>query len=275
MPDTLLEPILNLNKMKFNINIVFLLLLGMFFGCSYDKIPEPSDCGALPSIEISNVIATSCGQADGAFTANLNIDGQEVAFSLDGLNFQNNGVFSGLTAGQYEVTAKTSGGCSISSQVEINNQGGFAVNAETNPASCNQSNGNITLSPQGGVAPYSYRIDDSDFQSNGIFEDLAAGSYTVITKDATGCEFSQIVEVSNEVVFSEVKSIINNNCAISGCHAGNISPDFRNDNTIISRAGRIKARTSNQTMPPASSGLSLSAEEIDKISCWADSQSSN
>ncbi|MEL6721436.1 MAG: 2-polyprenyl-6-methoxyphenol hydroxylase, partial [Bacteroidota bacterium] len=55
---------------------------------------------------------------------------------------------------------------------------------------------------------------------------------------------------------------------ISGCHAGNVAPDFRDKETIINRSGRILARTQSKSMPPPSSGASLSNEEIESIECW-------
>jgi uncharacterized membrane protein len=37
---------------------------------------------------------------------------------------------------------------------------------------------------------------------------------------------------------------------------------------IAANAARIMVRTSNGTMPPASSGKELTLEEIEAISCW-------
>lgn len=69
----------------------------------------------------------------------------------------------------------------------------------------------------------------------------------------------------------DVIPIINANCAISGCHVtGFRSPDFSKKENIITAASSIKFRTQSRTMPPSSSGKSLSLDEIETISCWVD-----
>jgi uncharacterized membrane protein len=72
------------------------------------------------------------------------------------------------------------------------------------------------------------------------------------------------------VSFSDtIKPIIESNCAVPGCHAnGGQQPTFETYEQIAANADIIKIRTSNGTMPPASSGNSLTQEEIDKIFCW-------
>ena len=73
-----------------------------------------------------------------------------------------------------------------------------------------------------------------------------------------------------------VKTIINSNCAISGCHmSGYQQPTLETYAQISSNAGKIRTRTSNRTMPPAASGISLSLEEIVIIACWIEAGTPN
>lgn len=70
---------------------------------------------------------------------------------------------------------------------------------------------------------------------------------------------------------SDIQPIIQNNCAVSGCHVSNTSQaDFTKNEIIESNANSIKSRTSNGTMPPPGSGLTLSKKQIDAIACWVD-----
>ena len=65
-----------------------------------------------------------------------------------------------------------------------------------------------------------------------------------------------------------VKALISANCAVSGCHAGAQSPDFRNDCNIINNASLIKARAVDgipSIMPPTGP---LPASEKNKITEW-------
>ena len=68
-----------------------------------------------------------------------------------------------------------------------------------------------------------------------------------------------------------IEPIITSNCAVSGCHVnGQQQPTLETYAQISSNAAKIKARTSNGTMPPSTSGLVLTQDEIDAIGCWVD-----
>ena len=74
-----------------------------------------------------------------------------------------------------------------------------------------------------------------------------------------------------QVSFSSViQPIIQNNCAISGCHVpGPVRVNFEVVKQINENADEIKSRTQSLDMPRGDG--SLSQEEIDQISCWVDS----
>ncbi|MCG8305828.1 MAG: hypothetical protein MI975_00455 [Cytophagales bacterium] len=68
-----------------------------------------------------------------------------------------------------------------------------------------------------------------------------------------------------------IHPVIRSNCAVSGCHVnGRQQPTLETYAQISANAARIRARTSNGTMPPPTSGLSLRQDEIDAIACWVD-----
>lgn len=68
-----------------------------------------------------------------------------------------------------------------------------------------------------------------------------------------------------------VSPIIESNCAVSGCHVtGQQLPTLETYDQIAANASRVKARTSNGTMPPPTSMYSLTQQEIDDIACWVD-----
>ncbi len=71
---------------------------------------------------------------------------------------------------------------------------------------------------------------------------------------------------------ADIKSIIDSNCATSGCHNGSASiPDFTTYDGVFGSRNSVKSRTSARTMPPASSGKSLTDAQIQMIACWVDS----
>lgn len=59
---------------------------------------------------------------------------------------------------------------------------------KTDPA-YNEEYGTITVSSliKGGIAPYQFRLNTTDYQGDRDFKNVLPGSYTVITKDAKGC----------------------------------------------------------------------------------------
>jgi hypothetical protein len=152
----------------------------------------------------------------------------------------------------------------------VQNADGLNITVASTIAGCGTANGTITINPVGGEAPLLYSINNGGFQSKNVFEGLSNGTYIMTAKDATDCQVTQEVEVLAGTSSTDIKSIIETNCAVSGCHAGNVSPDLRNLTNIQNQAGRIQIRTGSKTMPPASSSFSLTEGEIAAINCWVE-----
>jgi gliding motility-associated-like protein len=58
------------------------------------------------------------------------------------------------------------------------------------------TNGTITVTATGGVAPVQYSINNGNtYQSSNVFTNIAPGNYTVITRDAGACPVSQQVTI--------------------------------------------------------------------------------
>lgn len=47
-----------------------------------------------------------------------------------------------------------------------------------------QNNGEIEVAATGGLAPYEFKIDDGEYQSSGVFENLAANTYIITVRDS-------------------------------------------------------------------------------------------
>lgn len=61
----------------------------------------------------------------------------------------------------------------------------ISVNAVINNSSCNTNNGSITVTANGGQAPYQYSINAGlSYQSSPIFNGLGPGNYTVFVQDS-------------------------------------------------------------------------------------------
>ncbi|HJW30953.1 MAG TPA: gliding motility-associated C-terminal domain-containing protein, partial [Saprospiraceae bacterium] len=56
--------------------------------------------------------------------------------------------------------------------------------------------GVITVIPSGGVAPIRYSIDEINFQSSPVFDQLGAGTYTITALDANDCQVKEIIWIN-------------------------------------------------------------------------------
>jgi hypothetical protein len=254
-----------------------ILTLGfiVFWSCTYEKEPIPDECLGNIILVLDSKLDSSCGGSDGSIS--LNATGGEgiYTFSLNGGTAQASPVFNSLSAGSYTVVA-SDGICSAEFSIEILNADGVNAMVQASQSSCDNSTGSIVVNATGGIGPYEYKLGTGSFQSGDTFNALAPGNYVVFVKDATGCQVELQSKVKSDVAFASIKAIIQTNCAVSGCHNGSQSPDLTNNNIIVSNANRIQSRTAVRTMPPSSSGRSLTQTEIDQIACWvADGASTN
>lgn len=94
-----------------------------------------------------------------------------------------------LAAGDYTVRVSDSLGCYRGdSTITITQPALLKTTFETGIICIGATNGQITLKAEGGVAPYTYNINnDAAWQTATTFTGLAAGSYTLKTKDANTC----------------------------------------------------------------------------------------
>lgn len=74
----------------------------------------------------------------------------------------------------------------------------FALSiSATTAANCDQPGG-ITATSTGGTGAISYTIDGSTFNSDGVFSNVSAGTYTVTGEDESGCTSSVQAIVASE-----------------------------------------------------------------------------
>ncbi|MEQ8552523.1 MAG: hypothetical protein RIC53_07705 [Cyclobacteriaceae bacterium] len=255
---------------------LYLLIVGFFSGCLSEKesdlFPDCSETDLI--LNVASVTNAACSEPGSVtLVASGGISGY--TYSLDGKNFQQDVIISGLSAGTYTLHVKDKAGCTATRQVEVGADNGSVVVevSETTLAGCGEGNGSVTLSASGGEGDYSYSIDDGEFDMNPTFSGLSSGVHTYSVKDSEGCiDDGTVTLLAGTSLESEIMPIIENNCATSSsCHANGASgrPIFESKNVVISRASNIQNRTSNKSMPPAGSPQ-LSQDQINLITCWAE-----
>ncbi len=117
-----------------------------------------------------------------------------------GNGFQSSNVFANVSAGNYTVSVKDSVGCISTVLTTV----GSSTNAITNlsksinNATCGKNNGAINLGAvTGGVAPFQYNFNNTGFSSTKNYTNLSAGNYSIVVKDANGCNYNTNALVSN------------------------------------------------------------------------------
>lgn len=230
-----------------------------------------TECSNNFTVAPANVTNAFCGQSNGSVSLTTSGQHGNVTYQLENDSFQSSADFTELSPGTYQITARDEAGCTTTATVNIQDQD-KTLNLEVNTtdSECGKAEGVLTVDASGGDTPYEYSLDGTSFLAENQFQDLEPGEYTVTVRDKDGCTGETTAIVHSGISFSNtVSNIISTNCAVSGCHDGSRNiPNFQDKDVIISKAQEIKNRTSAKTMPPPSSGRSLTDDEIQQIACW-------
>jgi hypothetical protein len=259
------------------ISIVLCSSLFFLTHCSSSDDPAPVDCATSDlSVSFTATNPTACGANNGTITAAAAGGDGPYQFALDAKPFSSNANFTGLDAGIYQVKLKDKNGCEKSTSVTLTIPGSTlsATVVATANSGCTTSNGAITINATGGTEPYTYKINEGTAPSNTV-SDLAAGNYSIKVTDNTGCSITQTVKVLSGIKLSvEIKTIIDANCAITGCHvAGGTAVSFATLSNVQSHASDIKTRTQSGNMPK--DAAKLPQAQLDIIACWVDDGAPN
>ncbi len=134
---------------------------------------------------LAETVQPTCDVATGSFSITA-VAGIE--YSFDGGTFSENVIFDDLSSGTYTVTARNEDGCvSEALSVTINEQPetpAAPVVAETVQPTCDVATGSFSITAVDGMT---YSFNGGTFSENAIFENLAAGTYTVVAKNDDGC----------------------------------------------------------------------------------------
>jgi hypothetical protein len=143
----------------------------------------------------------------------------------------------------------------------------IVVNTTVKNTSPCEKNGEVLITASGSTG-FTFQINGGNFTSNSEIKDLAAGTYTLIVKDADGCTKNATFTIAESgtagPLFTNVKALVSQKCAISGCHAsnGSVPNIFNTDCKIVERGQMMKTKSVDGSMG------NLSENEKKVISDW-------
>lgn len=71
------------------------------------------------------------------------------------------------------------------------------LKGNTFPTMCGEANGRIMARATKGIFPYQYKLNESAWSEDMLYDSLPQGKYTLYVKDAQGCRDSTLVEITN------------------------------------------------------------------------------
>jgi gliding motility-associated-like protein len=137
----------------------------------------------------------SCqGVNNGSVTVAATSGTAPFTWRLDGGPAQNGPspyTFNGLSTGFHSVVITDNVGCTRTLDVNVGAGPVLIANASSTATNCNgASNGTITVIPANGTGPFTFSLDGAPFVTGTApytFNNVTAGSHTVLVRDAPGC----------------------------------------------------------------------------------------
>ena len=210
-------------------------------GCKSDTTNITVNATGATITIIPVVTNANCGQANGSIT--VSASGGTAPYKYTWSNNATGNSISGLVSGNYIVTATDANGCASNplSVTVGTNSVGIIVNPVVTSAVCGQNNGAVILNITGGTAPYTYQWTGT---TPTTLTALAAGNYSVVVTDASGCISTPIKFTVNAVssTITSKATVVNATCdrtngAITLVVDGGKAPYTYNNGTTTNGTG--------------------------------------
>lgn len=122
-----------------------------------------------------------------------------------------------LCAGVYIVTVTDSLGCVKSATINVTEPAPVTISFAVNDVTCfGFCNGDITATPSGGTAPYTYQwLNTPNMETINFVDSLCPGEYVLLVTDANGCT-AQDTAVVTEPTLLVADATVNNNVSCGG-----------------------------------------------------------
>jgi len=124
---------------------------------------------------------------------------EEYEYSIDGINFSNDGFFDQLDPGSYIIYIRDSDGCeSTPIPFVIDPAPESIISPAISSTTCGDDNGQVIID----VTPVStatYSLDGITYQSENVFLDMVPGAYTITVRDSFDCFYTEDIVIEPSV----------------------------------------------------------------------------
>ncbi len=168
-------------------------------GCTVSTSVTLTNASVPPTQTTTLVAPTTCtGTPDGSITITCATATQ---YSFDGgTTWVASNVKTGLAAGAYTVMSQNASGCTVTSSVTLANAATAPTQTTTlvSPTNCTGTpNGSITINC---ASATQFSFDGgTTWGATNISTGLAAGNYTVMSQDASGCSVTSVITLTSSV----------------------------------------------------------------------------
>ncbi|MCC6251387.1 MAG: gliding motility-associated C-terminal domain-containing protein [Bacteroidia bacterium] len=198
-------------------------------------IKDANNCSTTVNINILSPSSTTTGSVVsqtnidcfGASTGSLTLQGSNgnppYTFSLNGGPFSA-GPFNNLPAGLYNVVVQEANGCTGSFTATLTEPTALnlTIASQTNIDCFGASTGAVTLSANGGTAPYTYSFGATQ-NNTGAFNNLSAGNATFNVTDDHGCTASVSTNITQPATGVGANITTQNNVLCLGTNTGSFT----------------------------------------------------
>ena len=187
------------------------------------NIAEPANL----NIALASTAVTCNGGADGSATAVVTGGVTPYIYNWSSIPSQTGASVSNLNAGSYQLIITDGNGCTASASTQVNEPAPLiSTMAVTNLFCTGGNSGSATVTPAGGVAPYTYSWNTSPVQTTALASNLGIGTYTVTITDANGCTATNTANIAppSTPVTTSISNIIPVQCFGSATGAATALP---------------------------------------------------
>ncbi len=168
-------------------------------GADLCPLSQTGYVGYLPPItNVSEVITpATCGNSNGSVTFTITGGTTPFNITVDANPSTTNLTIAGLSPSAHAINMVDASGCSFAKSITVlDTPGPTGISTSLQPTACVANTGSVqVIGVAGGTSPFQYSLAGGAYTASNVFNNLAAGTYSLDVKDANGCVLNNAVTI--------------------------------------------------------------------------------